>query len=826
MGEVYRADDLKLGQSVALKFLPERLEKDPDRLERFLFEARMARSITHPNVCRVHDAYESDGQHFLSMEYVEGEDLASLIRQIGRVNQKRAIEMAHQICVGLAAAHDEGILHRDLKPANIMIDSRGRIRITDFGLAGLANEIIGEEITAGTPAYMSPEQLTAQEVTVQSDIYSLGLVLFELFTGQPAFQADSLADLKRLRLESQPSLPSSLHDGLDLTIERVILRCLKADPTDRPATVKMIASALPGGDPLGAALAAGETPSPEMVAEAGSSESWKPFKALLLAITAISIYFTGMYFQGTLTLTEYLPMDKPPQVLIERAKEIITKLDYTEPVYSHPTDTAFGFFAWAEDLRQIEANDVISGRWDQIRQRPDLLAFWYRQSPVLMRPRPSQEGIGRLSLSLTNPSEEIPGNIEVLLDGEGRLRRFRYTPKSYSAEEPVQVDLNWEELFGLAGLDLNRFRSVRPRYQRLLNSDERWAWVGTRESRPSLEWRVEAGTFEGRIALFSVAMSSTLESVNPKSARPSSLFLFLYYTNHLMILVLVGIAVYLARRNWLRDRCDKRGAKRLGLFFGTLMLVNQVLESHPLFKLMGFGEIWLILAASIFVGIFAWASYLAVEPYGRQVWPSLSVSSSRLLSRARIQWRDSQVGKSVLIGVISGATAALIYPLYNLLPTWIGSTEAPLLQPAWDAIVGQRSALAMLAETLFGSLLSALIPLLMLVAFLHLFRKKSLAVLATLISWPVTYMMMSPSSWIPSILFCCLALPILMRFGFLTLAVFLVVDRTYLVATTSFTSWFSQPSQFAAILVVVLIIYGVWASTAGRKLFEDAVTET
>ena len=157
MGEVYRADDLKLGQPVALKFLPEAVDRDPARLTQLHAEVRMARQVSHPNVCRVYDVDEIEGHTFLSMEYVDGEDLASLLRRIGRFPQDRAIELARQICAGLAAAHDRGVVHRDLKPANIMLDGGGRIRITDFGLAGTS----GESLRAGTPAYMAPSRLPA-----------------------------------------------------------------------------------------------------------------------------------------------------------------------------------------------------------------------------------------------------------------------------------------------------------------------------------------------------------------------------------------------------------------------------------------------------------------------------------------------------------------------------------------------------------------------------------------------------------------------------------------------------------------------------------------
>jgi serine/threonine protein kinase len=181
MGEVYRANDLKLGQPVALKFLPAATATNQQLLARFHAEVRIARQVSHPNVCRVYDIAEVDGATFLSMEYVDGEDLRSLLRRIGRLPGDKAIEISRKLCAGLAAAHDKGVLHRDLKPANIMIDGRGQVLITDFGLAALAGQLDGTHLREGTPAYMAPEQLAGKEVSVRSDVYALGLVLREMF---------------------------------------------------------------------------------------------------------------------------------------------------------------------------------------------------------------------------------------------------------------------------------------------------------------------------------------------------------------------------------------------------------------------------------------------------------------------------------------------------------------------------------------------------------------------------------------------------------------------------------------------------------------------
>ena len=174
------------------------------------------------------------------MEFVDGEDLASLLRRIGRLPPDKAVEIARQLCAGLAAAHEHGIVHRDLKPANIMLDGRGRVRITDFGLAALAAEIKGNAVRAGTPAYMSPEQFAGQKVTPKSDLYSLGLVLYEVLTGKHPFEASSVEQMARLRDRSAPTAPSQFVKDLNPLVERVILRCLEKDPGKRPASASSV----------------------------------------------------------------------------------------------------------------------------------------------------------------------------------------------------------------------------------------------------------------------------------------------------------------------------------------------------------------------------------------------------------------------------------------------------------------------------------------------------------------------------------------------------------------------------------------------------------
>ena len=194
-----------LHQQVALKFLPRDLLDDPDLLARLHQEVRIARQISHRLVCRVHDIAEVDGETFLTMEFIDGEDLRSLLKRIGRLPEDKGIEIAHQLCEGLAAVHEKGIVHRDLKPLNIMIDGRGQARLTDFGLAVIADAIPTADFLSGTPGYMAPEQLAGGKPTVQSDLFALGLVLYEIFTGRRAFPAKNREELVRLYDEQRPT---------------------------------------------------------------------------------------------------------------------------------------------------------------------------------------------------------------------------------------------------------------------------------------------------------------------------------------------------------------------------------------------------------------------------------------------------------------------------------------------------------------------------------------------------------------------------------------------------------------------------------------------
>ncbi len=395
MGEVYRAEDLKLGQSVALKFLPESVARDPERLARFHQEVRVARQVSHPNVCRVYDIAETDegeaGQPrltFLSMEYVDGEDLASLLRRIGRLPADKALELARQLCAGLAAAHDRGVLHRDLKPANVLIDGRGRVRIADFGLAGLMEDRRDRDVIAGTPGYMAPEQYAGHGTSTQTDVYALGLVLYEMFTGKAAFSAVDAERYARASDSSPATTPSTLIPDIDPGVERVIVRCLERNPARRPSSAIAVAAALPGGDPLAAALAAGETPSPEMVAAAGDEGSLSPTVSLA-CVAAVAIGLVAfVWMSQTTTLLSFVTLEKGPEALADRARTIVSNLGYID----RPADSAYGYVVNDNYLQFINDQRSIGHAMGNAPGRSA------RRHPVLVpaEPRPSEADEVRL----------------------------------------------------------------------------------------------------------------------------------------------------------------------------------------------------------------------------------------------------------------------------------------------------------------------------------------------------------------------------------------------------------------------------------------------
>ena len=815
MGEVYRADDLKLEQPVALKFLPHGLDADGERLARFYREVRVARQVSHAAVCRVYDVAEADGHFFISMELVDGENLASLLRRIGRLPPDKALEIARQLCAGLAAAHEKGVLHRDLKPANVMLDGQGNVRITDFGLAGLAESLRHGDVRSGTPCYMSPEQLQGREVTVRSDIYSLGLVLYELYTGRRAFEGKSLAEYTRKHRDERPIEPSALVAGLDPAVERAILSCLEKEPRRRPSSPLVVSAMLTGRDPLEAALAAGETPSPEIVAAAGETQGLRPAVAWgLLGLTLVGLALvpiTGTSFR----LLEMVPAGKPPAALEDRARDFVRRM---APEASAVDDT-WGLGAEWGYTGYVAEKDPSLGRWGDLADgNPPVLQFWYRQSP---RPLVSMQPSGKVYWM--KPGLDVTGMAGATYDMEGRLLRFYAVPPQLEAEAagPPPAAPDWSALFSEARLDPGAFRPVAPRWTPPFFVDARAAWEGSWPGRPDIGVRIEAAAHRGRLAWFEIVWPWTrperMEAYAWPKAKLMRQAIFLTVT-----LVLVGAASFMARRNLVLGRGDRRGAFRVSLLLGGVGIVSWALGAHNVadwnaqLGLVTRGAGIVVLEAAL-----VWLMYLAVEPYARRLRPWTLVSWTRFLGGG---FSDPVVGRDTLVGVAWAVLVFFLSPLRYALPPLLG--EAPP-EPSYgylDALLGPGPLLGATLGAASESILYALGVLLLYVLLRSVLRRDGLAApaLVLILLLPST-LGAGEAAWytLPVMLVWMVTwILLLLRFGLLAASVGpFVYEMLYVFPiTTDLSSWKAGPTLLVLPLLALLAVSAFRNAVGGTGL--------
>jgi hypothetical protein len=804
MGEVYRANDLRLGQTVALKFLPEATAKDPAMLARFYNEVRIARQVTHPNVCRVYDIGDIDGQPFISMQFVDGENLASLLLRIGRLPADKAVEISRRLCAGIAAAHSQGVLHRDLKPANIMIDGRGQVLIADFGLAGLAAEISGADIHSGTPDYMAPEQLAGKEVSMQSDIYALGLVMYEIFTGKRAFEANTLAEMLRLRAESRPTdITSTVHD-VDPAVERIIQKCLDPDPAKRPPSALAVSGALPGGDPLAAALAAGETPSPEMVAAAGAREGIRPIFAIALlagilaAIGAIAMLYSRQ------TLASKMNFEMPPEALAVQARKTIQQLGITGPV----ADRAWGFEYDGAAMRYFRDHSKRPLDWAALANgQPSLIYFWYRESPRPIEPH-NYDVPGRITA--TDPPPLLSGMTRVTLDLQGRLRNFSTVPPQVDTSTAAWPPPDPAPLFSAAGLDLKSFQPATPQWAPVSATDARAAWIGTYPGRPENPIRVEAAWWHAKPVFFQMIGPWTVpDRVPVVNARKINDYTW-------MILTIGGVifAGLMAWRNLRMGRGDRQGAMRLAVFAFLLDIAQFALRVHG--ASVGFNLIEAAVQDALWAGAQLWLAYIALEPVVRRLWPRTLIAWTRVLSG---RWKDPLVARDVLIGVLVGLGYDLVFAAVNALEERSGG--APSTSVFLDTLLGIQRTLGIVFNRLSVGLVAALLFFLLFFLLRVILRKEWLAGLGFILfhvargidsTNPVT----TVSTY--AIVYAIIVF-VLLRYGVLALVVTIFVTDLVpeIIFTTNFSGWYGAGSLLVIVFMVGLSLVAFRYALGGQR---------
>ncbi len=297
MGRVYKVYDAEVKEKLALKLLKPEIASDERTIERFRSELRLARTISHRNVCRMHDLGREGSTYFITMEYVPGEDLKGLIHRIGALPLGKAVSIARQVCEGLEEAHRASVVHRDLKPQNIMIDRDGNARIMDFGIARSVKGkgLTGAHVLIGTPEYMSPEQVDGKETGPRSDIYSLGVVLFEMLTGRLPFEGATPLSVAIKQKTEPPPDPRTFNPQVPEDLARLVLRCLGKAPEARPAGAAELSAGLAG---IGSALPTASTPLPlrrpatskSITVRLPSKKVWVPGALGLAALIALALW--------------------------------------------------------------------------------------------------------------------------------------------------------------------------------------------------------------------------------------------------------------------------------------------------------------------------------------------------------------------------------------------------------------------------------------------------------------------------------------------------------------------------------------------------------
>jgi eukaryotic-like serine/threonine-protein kinase len=246
MGIVFQAHDKQLKEQVAIKVLSPLLSNNADGLERLKREVSAARRITHPNVIRIHDISESGGLHFVSMEYFSGTTLKDIIKRDGPFSGAQGSQIAFQICDGLESAHKHGVIHRDLKSQNIIVNDHGELKIIDFGLATSIHQqgMTATGLILGTPEYMAPEQVAGKKADERADIYSFGIILYELFTGKVPFTGETAIAVGFQQMRENPTPPRQVNPQISTELERIILKALQKSPYDRYSSVPEMRSDL------------------------------------------------------------------------------------------------------------------------------------------------------------------------------------------------------------------------------------------------------------------------------------------------------------------------------------------------------------------------------------------------------------------------------------------------------------------------------------------------------------------------------------------------------------------------------------------------------
>jgi serine/threonine-protein kinase len=452
-----------------------------------------------------------------------------------------------------------------------------------------------------------------------------------------------------LRSQATPPSLSTALDGVDPGVARVVDRCLSTDPMDRPGSATAVAAALPGGDPLAAALAAGETPSPELIAEAGASEGFRTRTAMLVLLAGVLGIGIVAWLSTQVTLASRVGLDRPPAVLVDRAEEIVREAGWDDN------------YAWVPNwpyYQDVRRRDTDFARWDALsRLRPAGFLFIYRGSPFDLQPY-SQGSIGNW---MGDPPPLSTGMVEVRLDPSGRLVAFRGIPERadnlVDAPGETGTKADFDLFFAAAGLEPQAFHEIEPTILPRVFADRRYAWEGRYpdlDDEHEAAIRVEAASIRGRPVTFSILQTWDVPTEEGGGSEPG----FWDKARDILesawfVVVVIGAAI-VAARNIRLGRGDHRTALRFGLYLALVRLVwllDAHLQGDPVQRLTGH------MAWAAYRLCLSYIFYMALEPYARRLWPEMLVSWVRAFSG---RLRDARVGRDLMIGVATGCAFAVI----------------------------------------------------------------------------------------------------------------------------------------------------------------------
>jgi len=598
----------------------------------------------------------------------------------------------------------------------------------------------------------------------------------------------------------------------------VILRCLEKDPAKRPISVLQVSAALPGGDPLAAALAAGETPSPEMVAAAGETEGLNPRIGLLCLVGVCLLLVALLGIAKRSKMISYISFGPSQDVLKAKANDMIRMFGYTDA----PADTAQGFELMRDYLQHISETVKTPQRWEVLKQdEPPTLMFWYRENPQLLISFSPVDNLVYGRIQSDEPPMSTSGGRLIGLSPQGNMLGFRETPPQVDEpllEHPSAPD--WNKLFVAAGLDPSQFKSVPPRWYPLAWGDSRAAWEGTWPNHPEIPLRVEAAGYRGRPIFFKMISpwDKPTRMEAPKPSRQNSIGQWFSFA---ILGTILGLGIWMASRSVRAGKGDLKGATRLALFVALVGIVNWALLAHHVSSQLEIVLFILAVSVSLFFGMLTWLLYVALEPYVRRYWPDTLISWSRFLAG---KFRDPVVARDVLLGTLFGVASATLEQLQPYVEAWLGKApQRPLGLTTAYTLEGLKGSIASVLFNASSSFSNALEVFFLFFILRLVFRRNWLAALVVSLVFCIPSLaaqnplidalFSAPFLWI--------YLYVLYRFGLVALTVLFFVDQLAdnMPLASPLSAWYTQGGLVAMVTIVAVAFYGFYVSRAGKPVF-------